>query len=332
MRLTMQAILLKSPGGAEQLEWGEFPTPVPQKNEILIRVKAASLNRADILQREGKYPPPPGASPILGLDVSGLVAATGPECEKFKKGDSVMALLAGGGYAEFAAVDERLAMPVPQHFSFEEAAALPEVFLTAYQVLFNLGHLQSGQSVLIHAGASGVGTAAIQLAEALAHATIFITAGSEEKIEFCKKLGAREGFNYKQGPWQDWLLDQTQKKGVDLILDFVGAPYWNQNLKSLKAGGKLILIAAQGGFKVEDFNMLPFFTKHLQVMGTTLRSRTNDYKAQLVADFSKEALPLFNDKKLKAIVYKVFNGKEVQDAHRCMESNQNIGKIVLKIS
>lgn len=328
----MKAILLKSPGGANQLELAEYPTPLPQKNEVLIRIKAASLNRADILQREGKYPPPPGASPILGLDVAGIIDAVGADCKRFKTGDAVMALLSGGGYAEFVAVDERLVIPIPQDFSFEEAAAIPEVFLTAFQVLQSLAHFQAEQSVLIHAGASGVGTAAIQLAKLFKAAAIYITAGSEEKIAFCKTLGASAGYDYKQGPWQDWLAAETQKKGVDLILDFVGAPYWNQNLKSLKAGGKLILIAAQGGFKVEDFNMLPFFTKHLQIMGTTLRSRDNDYKAKLISDFSVSALPAFNEKKLKPIVYRSFNWQEVQDAHRCMESNQNIGKITLKIS
>ncbi len=310
----------------------DYPTPLPQNHEVLIRVKAASINRADILQREGKYPPPAGASPILGLDVAGVIEAVGSGCKNYKPGDAVMALLSGGGYAEFVSVDERLVMPIPKHLSFTEAAAIPEVFLTAYQVLCSLGHFQAGQSVLIHAGASGVGTAAIQIANFFEASAIYITAGSEEKIEYCKTLGATAGFNYKQGTWQDWLSAESQKKGVDLILDFIGAPYWNQNLKSLKAGGKLILIAAQGGFKVEEFNMLPFFTKHLQVMGTTLRSRDNDYKGKLISDFSKAALPAFAEKKLKPIIYKIFDWQDVQSAHRCMESNQNIGKIVLNIA
>lgn len=328
----MKAILVKSPGGADQLYLGESSLPEIQNHEILIRVKAAALNRADILQREGKYPPPAGASPILGLDVAGVVEKVGSECKRYQVGDAVMALLPGGAYAEFASVDEKLALPIPQNFSFEEATALPEVFLTAYQVLFWLGDLKADQNILIHAGASGVGTAAIQLAKLAGASQIFITAGSEEKIKFCKNLGANEGFNYKQGPWLEWLQSLTQKKGVKLILDFVAAPYWEQNLKALSSGGKLILIAAQGGVKVENFNMLPFFTKHLQVMGSTLRSRSNDYKAKLVHDFSERFFKEFASGKLKPILYKTFNWTECAEAHRCMERNENIGKIVLKIS
>jgi len=328
----MKAILVKSPGGAEQLELGEAPAPLPQSHEILIRVKAASLNRADILQREGKYPPPPSASPLLGLDVAGIVEATGADCRRFRKGDTVMALLPGGGYAEYAAIDERLALPIPPGLDFEQAAAIPEAFLTAFQVLFWLGDLKEGQKVLIHAGASGVGTAAIQLAALAKAGSIYVTAGSEEKIEFCKSLGANAGYNYKSGPWLAGLLEATGNKGVNLILDFIGAPYWDQNLKGLCAGGKLILIAAQGGVKAEGFNLLPFLTKHLQVMGTTLRSRDNDYKAKLVADFSRFALDAFTQGIVKPVIHQIYDWKDVQEAHRCMENNRNAGKIILRIS
>ncbi|MFO1519576.1 MAG: NAD(P)H-quinone oxidoreductase [bacterium] len=328
----MKAILVKQPGGAENLFLGESPMPEIGEDEILIRVKAAALNRADILQREGKYPPPPGASPILGMDAAGIVEKTGRKTTRWKTGDRVMALLPGGAYAEFAAVPEALALPIPEKFSFEEGAAIPEVFLTAYQTLFWLGEIQRGSRVLIHAGASGVGTAAIQLAREAGAAGIFVTAGSEGKIDACLKLGATAGMNYKNGPWIDRVLELTGQKGADLILDFIGAPYWEQNLKALDQEGRLILIAAMGGVKVEKFNLLPFLAKKLHVMGTTLRSRDLNYKARLTEEFAAFALPRFESGKLRPLVDRVLPWQDAQEAHLYMEENRNVGKIVLRVS
>jgi len=328
----MKAVLIKEPGEASQLYLGKQPKPVPKEDELLVRVHATSVNRADILQRQGKYPPPPGASPILGLDAAGVVEEVGSQCKSRKVGDQVMALLPGGGYAEYVVIPDKMAMPIPKKFTFEQAAAIPEVFLTAYQTLFLLGNLMGRHSVLIHAGASGVGTAAIQLAKEVGEEKIIVTAGSGEKILACEKLGATHGFNYKDGNFLDHVMEVTDNKGVDIILDFIGAPYWEQNLKCLATEGKLIIIAAMGGFKADKLNILPFLLKRVQVMGTTLRTRSKEYKIKLTEFFSDFSLKLFAEEKIKPIVDKVYPWEEVQDAHRYMEENKNIGKIVLKIT
>lgn len=318
----MKAILIQQPGDASQLYLGETETPKPKGDELLVKVHATALNRADLLQREGKYPPPSGASEILGLDLAGVVEETG---------ERVMGLLPGGGYAEYAVLPKALALPIPGNLSFEEAAAIPEVFLTAYQALFWLGRMEEGEKVLIHAGASGVGTAAIQLARERGASEIFVTASSERKIKACKNLGATDGINYREGPFVDKVLAATNKKGVDIVLDFIGAPYWEQNLKVLATEGRLILIAAMGGFKAGPLNILPFLLKRIQVVGTTLRARDNDYKARLTQDFWNFAGPRFEDRRLQPVVDCIFSWREVEAAHRYMEANKNIGKVVLRI-
>ncbi|GGE08035.1 NAD(P)H quinone oxidoreductase [Marinithermofilum abyssi] len=326
----MRAILVKEPGGPEQLVMGEYPTPQAGEGELLVRVKATALNRADVMQRRGHYPPPPGASPLLGLEMAGVVEEAGPGCSRFQPGDRVFGLLPGGGYAEFAVIPESVALPVPERFSFEEAAAVAEVFLTAYQCLFWLGDLQQGQRVLIHAGASGVGTAAIQLAKK--HGThVIVTAGSEEKLRFCKELGADAAINYKEGPFVESVMKATSEQGVHLILDFVGAPYWQQNIETLTVDGKLIIISTLGGPKVDGVNLLQLLMKRIHVMGTTLRSRDLDYKAQLTQEFAEQVLPLFETGKCKPVIDSVYDWHHVQEAHRYIESNRNIGKIVLRV-
>lgn len=324
----MKSILVKEPGGAEQLFLGEAPKPIPHKNEILIKVKAAALNRMDILQREGRYPIPEGASEILGVDVAGVVDAVGKQVAKWKVGDRVMTLLDGGGYAEFAVVHEDLPMPMPDKFSFAEAASLPEVFLTAYQVLFLIGHLKPHKRVLIHAGASGVGTAAIQLCRAV-DAIPIVTTSSEEKIEFCTNIGAQAGINYKNEDFAERVLELTQGSGVDIIMDFVGADYWQKNWQCLAREGHLIIIAYLSGSQVPQVDLREIQRKWASVTGTTLRSRSLQYKINLVKKFSDFSLIKFHTGQLKPIVDKIYDWQDVRSAHLYMETNKNRGKIIL---
>lgn len=324
----MKAILIKNPGGAEQLYMGEAEIPALAKKEILVKVKATSLNRMDIIQREGRYPVPKGASPVLGVDVAGVVEELGLGCSKWKPGDRVMGLLSGGAYAEYVSVHEDLALPIPENLSFEGGAAIPEVFMTGYQTLFFLGKTKAGYDVLIHAGASGVGTAAIQLVREVGARSI-VTAGSPGKIEFCKKLGAWKGFNYREGPFAEKVLEATQGKGVDVILDFVGASFWEQNIQSLKREGRLIVIGYLGGSRVTNMDLTPILRNWVHILGTTLRARDRDYQIGLVRELSGFALDRFKDGRLKPVIDKVYPWERVQEAHRYMEANRNIGKIVM---
>ncbi|PZN06853.1 MULTISPECIES: NAD(P)H-quinone oxidoreductase [Thermaerobacter] len=326
----MKAVLVRQPGGAENLVLGEVPTPAPGPGELLVRVRATALNRADILQRRGLYPPPPGASPLLGLEAAGEVAALGEGCEGWRVGDRVFALLPGGGYAQYVTVPAAMALPVPPNLSFEEAAAIPEAFLTAYQTLFWIGRLRAGEWVLIHAGASGVGTAAIQLARD-AGARVAVTAGSEAKLEACRQLGAEVALNYKLGPFAPALREAVGERGVDLILDFVGAPYWEQNLECLATDGRLVLIATMGGGVVDRFDLRRLMGKRLQVTGTTLRSRSLEYKVQLTREFAVRVLPKLARGAIRPVIDRVFPWDQVREAHRYMERNLNIGKIVLRV-
>lgn len=324
----MKAILIKEPGGVEQLIFGEIPNPKPKDHEILIKVQACALNRLDILQREGRYPIPEGESPILGIDVSGKVETVGSKVKHWKHGDKVMGLVNGGGYAEFALMHEEMAMPKPDNLSFEEAASVPEAFLTAYQALFWIAGLKSGENVLIHAGASGVGTAAIQLVR-MRDAIPIVTAGSAEKICFCRDLGAKIGINYHEEDFSKKVLDATNNRGANIILDFVGAPYWKKNWDCLAKEGHLVLIASMGGSEVETVDLKLFFRKWATVTGTTLRARSLEYKIRLVHDFLDFSLVKFHEGRLKAVVDKIFDWSQVKEAHLRMEANENKGKIIL---
>lgn len=326
----MKAILVKEYGGADQLAIGEFPTPQPNDDELLVKVKASALNRADIMQREGKYPPPRGASPILGLEMAGEVEAVGKNCTGWHPGDRVCALLPGGGYAQYTVIPAKMGIPIPDNLSFEEAAAIPEVFLTAYQALFWLGELKAGQHILVHAGASGVGSAAVQLARE-AGAKVIITAGSAKKLDFCMQLGARVAINYHDGEFASTVLEETKKQGVNLIVDCVGASYWEQNLGCLAVDGRLVLLATMGGIKVDHINLLTILLKRLHIIGSILRSRSKEYKIDLTAEFVRNILPGFSDGRYTPVVDSVFAWEEAEEAHQRMESNLNMGKIVLKI-
>lgn len=327
----MKAIIVDHPGKDSQLKFEVFPRPIPAPDEILVKVMASGVNRADILQRQGLYPPPAGTSHILGLEIAGIVEEVGASVSKWKKGERVFGLLAGGGYAQYAVIHQHLAMPIPDPLSFEEATAIPEAFLTAFQSLIKLGNLAKNQTVLIHAGGSGVGTAAIQIARHIG-ATVIITAGSDEKVSRCLGLGATEGINYRTVDFHHRVMEITGGKGADLILDFVGKPFWEKNLSAMAMDGKLILLATMGGASLENCDLRMFMKKRLTVTGSTLRNRSEEYKINLTREFAHFALPLFRDKSLRAVIDKIFPWEAVAEAHQYMENNLNFGKIVLSIS
>lgn len=315
------------------MEMGQALIPEPRARELRIRVLTAGVNRMDLLQRMGKYPVPPGASEVIGVEVAGIVDAVGPNCEgSFKIGDRVMALLSGGGYAEYATADERTAMHIPPGLSDVEAAGLPEVWLTAYQLLHFVGRLQPGDNVLIHGGASGVGLAAIQLAT-MHGASAFATAGSDEKCAAARSVGATDAFNYRtlDGKFAAALSNATRGHGADVILDCIGASYWEENFDALAEDGRWVVFGLMGGTKVDDPNALgKILRKRAAILGTTLRSRDIEYRARLVSDFEAATAPLFADGRLKMMkVDSTFPMDEVAAAHTRMGSNANIGKIVL---
>lgn len=322
----MKAILFDAPGGPEVLRYGDAPDPRPAEGELLVRVRATAVNRADTLQRRGNYAPPPGASTVLGLELAGeVVQPAGP----WRAGDRVMAVVTGGGYAELATVPTGMAMRIPDQFSFEQAAAIPEVFLTAYLNLFTLGKLSAGETALIHAGASGVGTAAIQLARA-ASAQVIATAGAPEKVAFCRDLGAALAINYKQEDFAERVLAFTTGRGADVVLDFVGAPYWNANLRAMAMHGRLMLIGMLGGSRGE-LALGPIMAKRITVTGTTLRRTPLPEKIALTQTFVAFAMSRFERGELRPIVDSVYPLRDAAEAHRRMEANRNIGKIVLAV-
>ena len=325
----MKAIVFDTPGDAHQLHLADVPDPAPAAPQVLLHIAATALNRADLLQREGKYPVPEGASPILGLEVAGTVLEVGPEAKGFEVGDNVCALVNGGGYAQQIAVDYRMLLKLPERLSFTKAAAIPEAFLTAFQALHWIGRVQSGDTVLIHAGASGVGTAAIQLVK-LAGALPVVTA-SGHKHERLVELGAALCIDYHHQDFAEAVLDFTQGRGVDVVLDFVGGPYLNKNLACCATDARVVSLAALGGARVADFTIAPFLRKRIQLTGTTMRSRSDHYRQQLTADFRDKIWPHFADGSLLPVVDTIYDWEQVGDAHRYMASNANVGKIVMTI-
>src|SRR5437868_10472767 len=322
----MKAIVITQPGDPDVLRYDEAPDPRPAPGELLVRVHATAVNRADLLQRRGAYPPPPGASPILGLELAGEVVSG---ADAWQPGDRVMAVVTGGGYAELAVVPSGMAIRIPDRLSFEEAAAIPEAFLTAFLNLFTLGRLQAGEAVLVHAGASGVGTAAIQLARA-AGARVLTTAGSDEKLARCRELGAEVTINYKRESFPDRVREATGGRGVDLVLDFVGAPYWDGNMAALALGGRLMLIGFLGGPRGQ-LDIGPILAKGLTVAGTTLRRTPLPQKTALARSFAEFALPRFERGELQPVIDSVYPLVQAAEAHRAMEANANAGKIVLRV-
>eukprot|EP00794_Sanderia_malayensis_P000495 gene495-1141_t len=328
----MKAVVVEEHGGPEKMLIKDVAKPEVKSDHVLIRVHATALNRADVLQRKGFYPPPKGESDIIGLECSGVVEFVGNKVKKpFKIGEKVMALLGGGGYAEYVSVSESTVMKTPYGLNFIEAAAIPEVWLTAYQLLHFVGRVQRGENVLIHAGGSGVGTAAIQMAK-LVGATAFVTAGSAEKLDHAKSLGADHVQNYKDGSFQDAFSEKTGGKGMNLILDPVGGSFWEQNVKSLAMDGRWVLYGLLGGPKVEGNILRELLSKRAQLLATTLRARSLEYKRELVDAFSDNVLPHFENGTMKPIVDSVFQFEAIADAHRKMEKSSNTGKIVVQIA
>lgn len=325
----MKAIIYKDGCRADELKLGELEKPGLLPKQILVKVSAAGINRADIMQREGKYPPPKGASQVLGLEISGIVDEAGAEVQRWKKGDRVFGLIPGGGYAEYAVIHEEMAMPIPENFSFTDAAAVPEVFLTAYQALVYYGKIQNGNTVLIHAGASGVGTAAIQIAKQFQAHTI-ITA-SPEKHKTCIDLGAEKAIDYKKEDFYDSVMNYTNNEGVDIVIDFIGAPYFQRNLNCLKTDGKLLMLSQLGGFNVSELSIRQMVSKRLSIIGSALRSRNIEYQIKLVREFTEFAMGKFKAGDLNPVIDKVFDWSNVSEAHRYMEANKNTGKIILKV-
>jgi putative PIG3 family NAD(P)H quinone oxidoreductase len=326
----MRAIIVDKPGGIEQLKAGECPVPIPGDGELLVKVKATAVNRADIFKRMGKYPGDTGTKKILGLEMAGVVEQAGSDCNGWKIGDRIFGLLPAGGYAEYAVIPGEMAMRIPDNLSFEQAASIPEVFLTAYQTLFWQGELKEGESVLIHAGASGVGTAAIQLAKHIG-ARVIVTAGSDEKLAVCRSLGADTAINYKRSSFDQEVRKVTGEQGVHVILDFVGASYWEQNLSSLAVDGRLVLISSLGGSRVDNVNLAAIYAKRITIIGTLLSPRSLAYKIQLTREFVRDVLPLFEEGKVKPVIDRIYPLEEVGEAHRRMEENKNIGKLVLTL-
>lgn len=306
------------------LEYVDIDKPVRKKDELLIEVKAFAINRKDILDKMS----PRKDVPVLGIEVSGIVVES--DDENFKKGDRVMGLVDYGAYAEYATMPTNRALKIPKNLSFIEAAAIPEVFLTAYQTLFTLGKLKDNESVLIHAGGSGVGTAAIQLAKSLTSAKVFTTA-SKDKLKVTKELGADININYKEVSFSDVVLKETDQQGVGLILDFVGASYFKQNYESIAVDGRWVLIGTLGGSQIESFDLLSLMLKRISMIGTLLTPRSDAYKAKLSHDFYQDTISLFEKGELKPVIDKVYDFKEINQAHQRMESNKNIGKIILEI-
>lgn len=328
----MKAVVISSPGGPEVLHLREVPDPAPGPEDLVVRVKATALNRADILQRMGQYPQP-GTRPefeIPGLEFAGEVLAAGPRAEGFAPGDRVMGLLAGGGYAEQAVIHHRLAMKVPPALSWHEAGATPEVYITAHDALLQCG-LVAGETVLVHAVGSGVGVAAVQVAKAMGASLVLGTAGSEEKLARARDLGLDVAINYHEQDFAAEVLAATGGRGADAVLDVIGASYWEKNMRALALKGRMVLVGLMGG-PAAQVNLGLLLSKRLQVRGTVLRARPLEEKALATRAFERSILPHIASGRVRIVVDSVFPLEAAADAHRRMEANANFGKIVLEVS
>ncbi len=325
----MKCIQISKPGGPEVLVPAERPAPTPKPNEILVKVAAAGVNRPDVAQRAGKYPPPPDASDLPGLEIAGEVAACGADARMWKVGDQVCALAHGGGYAEYCVVPEVQALPVPKGLSLVEAASLPETFFTVWSNVFDRGRLAPGETLLVQGGSSGIGVTAIQMAAAMGN-RVLATAGSDDKCAACVKLGAEKAINYRT---QDFVAEAkaaTGGKGVDVVLDMVGGDYVPREIDCLAPDGRLVFIAVLGGWKTE-INISNVMVKRLTLTGSTLRPRPVAFKGAIAKSLREKIWPLIEAKKIRPVIYKTFPLAEAAEAHRLMESSQHIGKIVLTV-
>ncbi len=323
----MTAIAITAPGGPEVLKPVTIPVPVPRRGEVLVKVKAAGVNRPDVLQRQGGYPPPPGAPETPGLEIAGEVVALGEGVRRWEAGDRVCALVPGGGYAQFATVHEDNALPVPPGLSFIEAAAIPETFFTVWTNVFDRGGLKEGETLLVHGGSSGIGTTAIMLGKALG-SLVAVTAGSKEKCAACLALGADVAVNYREQDFAVALPEQGIKP--DVILDMVGGDYVAKNLKLINMHGRIVMIAFQKGSRFEA-DWLPIMLKRLTFTGSTLRPRSVAEKTEIARALERRVWPLFGADQLKPIIYRTFPLAEAAAAHALMDSGEHIGKIVLVV-
>ncbi len=328
---TMRFVDLPSFGGPEVMTFSNGPLPSPKAGELLVKVQAAGINRPDVAQRQGNYPAPKDASPVLGLEVAGEVVALGEGVNDFRIGDRVCALANGGGYAEYCVVPAGQALPFPKGYDAVKAAAVPETFFTVWANLFQMAGLTEGESVLIHGGSSGIGTTAIQLAKAFG-AEVYTTAGSKEKCDSCEKLGAKRAINYKQEDFAAVIKDATGGKGVDVILDMIGASYFEKNIASLAKDGCLSMIAFLGGTIAEKVDLRPIMVKRLTVTGSTMRPRTADEKRAIRDELVEQVWPLLEAGKVAPVIHDLIDFDQVSEGHRLMESSSHIGKIVMRIS
>ena len=326
----MKAVLITEFGGPDVLKLGDMDKPSPADGQVLIRVVATSVNRPDMVQREGNYPPPQGDSEVLGLEVAGTIDAIGPRVSGWTVGDRVMTLVGGGGYAEFAVAYADHLLPVPDSMSFEEAACVCETYITAYLNVFKLAGLCDGDSVLLHGGGGGVNTAAVQLCKALTPKTRVIVTASPGKVERVQALGTDLVIDYLAEDFAEVINEYTNRQGVQVILDHIGAPYLAANMKSLAVGGRLVIIGVTGGIKAQ-LNLALMMVKRQQIIGSVLRSRPVPEKAAIVAEFARVVLPLLAQRKLVPLIHKVYPLEDVARAHRDMEASSHFGKIVLSV-
>ena len=327
---TMNVIEISEPGGPEVLVPAQRPTPTPDAGEILIKVDAAGVNRPDAIQRAGHYPPPPGATDLPGLEVAGTIAAMGANVSRFSLGDAVCALTPGGGYAQYCLAPAGHCLPIPAGFSMVEAAGVPETCFTVWHNVFQRGDLKKGETFLVHGGSSGIGTTAIQLATAFG-ARVLTTAGSDEKCRFCESLGAERAINYRTEDWPAVVREVTEKQGVDVILDMVGARYMQMNINSLAMDGRIVIVGFLGGSKAEiDFSRV--MVRRQTITGSTLRPQSDAAKTEIATALKTQIWPLLENGTVKPIVHKTFPLNQAADAHALMESSQHIGKIILTAS
>jgi len=326
----MMAVEISAPGGAEVLRLTQRPTPKPDSGEVLIRVFAAGVNRPDIMQRQGHYPPPPGASDIPGLEIAGRVVGIGENVTSPCVGDAVCALVAGGGYAGYCVAPAPLCLPIPRGLDFIQAAAIPETFFTVWTNVFECGRLVAGESLLVHGGSSGIGTTAIQLAR-LRGARVLTTAGSTEKCRACEQLGAHRAINYRTEDFVQVIRELTGGRGVDVILDMVGGDYFARNVESLSFRGRLVQIAFLEGAKAE-INLMTVMQRRLAITGSTLRPRSVDEKGSIARALHQEVWPLIESGRVRPVIHATFPLASAAEAHRLLESGSHIGKIVLEAS
>jgi len=325
---SMNFIQIEEHGDPDVLKLSSQSVPDPGVDEVLIRVEAAGVNRPDIMQRKGLYPPPPGATDVPGLEVSGTVVKKGKNVAELEVGSQICALVPCGGYAEYCLATASICLPVPKKISLEHAAGIPETFFTVWTNVFERGQLKSGETLLVHGGSSGIGTTSIQLGKAFG-ATVYTTAGNQEKCEYCKNLGADAAINYNENDFEAEIKSLTENRGVDVILDMVGGPYFPKNIRILAVQGRLLQIALMQGYKAEvDFR--PLLMKRVTLTGSTLRPRSVKEKAEISQALRKEVWPLLDSGTIRPIIHQTFPLEKAAEAHQLMESSNHIGKILLK--